>query len=125
MFSFCSIFLYQTITTFKDLYRKALENIVGKGENTGNQHFLLFQLCFQLFTKQISIFQSHLFCLTSANVFNSDQSKILLLGKELNVSCYILFCSMKTSRYRHNYVNTILFNYHLHALHFTISGLLL
>ena len=24
-----------------------LENIVGKGENSGNQHFLLFQQCFQ------------------------------------------------------------------------------
>ena len=26
-----------------------IENIVGKGENTGNQHFLLFQQCFQKF----------------------------------------------------------------------------
>ena len=25
----------------------SLENIVGKGENAGNQHFLLFLLCFQ------------------------------------------------------------------------------
>ena len=24
-----------------------VENIVGKGENSGNQHFLLFQQCFQ------------------------------------------------------------------------------
>ena len=24
-----------------------VENIVGKGENAGNQHFLLFRLCFQ------------------------------------------------------------------------------
>ena len=24
-----------------------VENIVGKGENAGNQHFLLFKLCFQ------------------------------------------------------------------------------
>ena len=24
-----------------------VENIVGKGENAGNQHFLLFQQCFQ------------------------------------------------------------------------------
>ena len=28
------------------LGRKPLENIVGKGENAGNQHFLLFPQCF-------------------------------------------------------------------------------
>ena len=26
---------------------RKVENIVGKGENAGNQHFLLFQQCFQ------------------------------------------------------------------------------
>ena len=31
--------LYYTILTLK---KKALENIVGKGENAGNEHFLLF-----------------------------------------------------------------------------------
>ena len=31
------------------LEKKALENIVGKGENAGNQHFLLFPQCFLLF----------------------------------------------------------------------------
>ena len=44
------------------LKKKPFENIVGKGENAGNQHFLLFLQCFLLFPKQISIFQSHLFC---------------------------------------------------------------
>ena len=44
------------------LYKKPFENIVGKGENAGNQHFLLFPKCFLLFPKQISVFQSHLFC---------------------------------------------------------------
>ena len=29
------------------LDKKAFENIVGKGENAGNQHFLLFPQCFQ------------------------------------------------------------------------------
>ena len=33
------------LTTLK---RKAYENIVGKGENAGNQHFLLFPQCFLL-----------------------------------------------------------------------------
>ena len=47
--------LYQTIPTFN-------ENIVEKGENAGNQHFLLFPQCFLSFQKQISVFQSHLFC---------------------------------------------------------------
>ena len=32
--------LYHTILTFDDK-KKPSENIVGKGENAGNQHFLL------------------------------------------------------------------------------------
>ena len=44
------------------LIKKHFENIVGKGENAGNQHFLLFPQCFLPFSKQISIFQSHFFC---------------------------------------------------------------
>ena len=43
------------------LKKEPLENIVEKGENADNQYFLLFQYVFQLFPKQISIFQSHLF----------------------------------------------------------------
>ena len=35
---------------------KPSENIVGKGENAGNQHFLLFPQCFLPFLNQISIF---------------------------------------------------------------------
>ena len=31
------------------LKKNPFENIVGKGENTGNQHFLLFPQCFLLF----------------------------------------------------------------------------
>ena len=44
------------------LFKKPFENIVGKGENAGNQHFLRFPPCFLLFPRQILIFQSHLFC---------------------------------------------------------------
>ena len=33
----CHLFLYDTIPNLK---QTALENIVGKGENAGNQHFL-------------------------------------------------------------------------------------
>ena len=43
------------------LRKKPFENIVGKGENTGYQHFLLFPQCFLPFRTQISIFKAHLF----------------------------------------------------------------
>ena len=39
--------LYHTILTFTTLKQKAFENIVvGKAENSGNQHFLFFPQCF-------------------------------------------------------------------------------
>ena len=38
-----------TIPTLNDLGQKAFENIVGKGENAGNQHFLLLPRCFLLY----------------------------------------------------------------------------
>ena len=47
------------LTTLK---KKAFKNIVGKGENAGNQHFLFFPQCFLTFSKRISVFQLHLFC---------------------------------------------------------------
>ena len=34
---------YHKMTTFNDPGKETFENIVGKGENAGNQHFLLFQ----------------------------------------------------------------------------------
>ena len=58
------------------LYRKLFENIVGKGENAGNQHFLLFPRCFLPFPEQTLIFQSCL-CCHLATVLNFTQSKIL------------------------------------------------
>ena len=44
------------------LKEEAFENIFGKGENVGNQHFLLFPKCFVPFQKQVSILDSHLLC---------------------------------------------------------------
>ena len=44
---------YPLLTT---LIKKAFKNIVEKGENAGNQHFLLFPQCFLPFPKEISIF---------------------------------------------------------------------
>ena len=44
------------------LSRKHFKNIMGLGENAGYKHFLLYSPCFLPFPKQISSFQSHLFC---------------------------------------------------------------
>ena len=38
--------LYPTIPSLIDLETESFENIVGKGENAGNQHFLLFPAMF-------------------------------------------------------------------------------
>ena len=56
--------LYHKMPNFNDSEKKkkTYQNIMGKGENAGNQHFLLFPPCFLPFSKEISIFQSNLFC---------------------------------------------------------------
>ena len=54
--------LYHAILTLNDPGKDAFENIVGKGENAGNQHFLLFPQCFLPFLKQNLIFDSCLIC---------------------------------------------------------------
>ena len=59
-----------------------LENIEGKVENAGNQHFLLFSQCFLLFPEQFLNFQSHLFCRLQM-LRTLIQSRILVFGKEL------------------------------------------
>ena len=62
---------YRFLTT---LGKTHFENIEEKGENAGNQHFLLFPQCFLLFPKQFSIFQSHLFCrLQMVSIWTSHQ----------------------------------------------------
>ena len=53
---------------------------MGKGENAGHQHFLLFQKCFLVIPKQISVFQSH-FLLSFANAFKLEQSRNLDISK--------------------------------------------
>ena len=65
------------------LRNKAFENNVGKGENAGNQDFLLFPHCFQTLPKRILIFQSHLFsCLQMLSIW---KSKNLSFDKELTL----------------------------------------
>ena len=54
--------LFHTTSTFNTSGKKALENIAGKGENAGNQLFLLFPQFFLPFQAWISIFESQLFC---------------------------------------------------------------
>ena len=66
------------------LGKMPFENIVGKRENAGNQHFLLFPQYFKPFSNQISIFLVT-FVLTFAIAFNLEQSKIVLFGKELTL----------------------------------------
>ena len=56
--------------------------MVGKGENAGNQHFLLFTPCFQLCQRKNFAILAR-FKLSSANDLNLDQSKILSFDKEL------------------------------------------
>ena len=56
------------------------EKIVGKGENAGNQHFLLFPYFFLLIPKRISAFKLHLF-LSPTHAFNLDGSGEELKGK--------------------------------------------
>ena len=53
--SICCCFspLYHTITTITTLKKQAFENIVEKGENAGNQHFLLFPQSFLPVPKRI------------------------------------------------------------------------
>ena len=55
------------------------ENIVGKEENAGNQHFLLLQQCFLSFSKQISIFLPRLFC----------RLQVPLIWISLKICCFV------------------------------------
>ena len=65
------------------LRKKPFENIVGKGENAGNQHFLFFPQCFLPFPKQISIFDTHSNCRLQILSIWTGLTKILSFGKEL------------------------------------------
>ena len=53
----------------------AFENIVGKGENHGNQHFLLFSTMFSTLPKQLSVSKSYL--IYFLNTFNLYKIKNL------------------------------------------------
>ena len=63
MFEFRIVELFTTqcrlLTTLK---KKALKNTVGKGENAGNQVFLLFPQCFLLYQREKSSFWKRWIC---------------------------------------------------------------
>ena len=42
---------------FNDPGKEAFENIVGRGENAGHQHFLLFPQCFLPYERKIAPFE--------------------------------------------------------------------
>ena len=44
--------LYHTMTTFDHWRKNPFENIMGKEENAGNQHFLLFPQCLLSYERQ-------------------------------------------------------------------------
>ena len=67
------------------LKKEPFENIVGKEENAGNQHFHLFPQFSILPRTNFVIWVT--FNLLSANAFNKDWSKILLFAKELRSNC--------------------------------------
>ena len=58
---------------------------MGKEENAGNQHFLLFPQCFLSYPEQILPFRSSLICRLK-NAFNLDWFEILSFGKRLTLS---------------------------------------
>ena len=66
--------IYHAIPTFNDPERESFENIVGKGENAGKQHFLLIPTMFSTLPKTSLKFLFK-FILPSANAINLDQSK--------------------------------------------------
>ena len=68
--------------SFNTPIRKPFENIVGKGENAVNQHFLLFQQFFSTVLKT-NFNTSVTFILSSANNFSMVKSKVLSFGNEL------------------------------------------
>ena len=72
-----SLTRYHTVPTFNNLGKNRFENIVGKGENAGNKHFLLFPQCFLPIPKRICLLKIHIFCRlqmfsiwTSLNIFS-------------------------------------------------------
>ena len=83
--------------TFNDPYKQAwhFENIVERGENAGNQHFLLFLQSFLPYYRQKSPF-----CWLFANAMNLVRVKILLQVKSsyMNLLFFLLATCYKNAK---------------------------
>ena len=62
------------------LKKMPFENIVGKEENAGDQHFLVFPQYFFIIPKRISVFKLHLFCLQMLSIWTSLKIRCLVKG---------------------------------------------
>ena len=81
--------------------KKALQNIVGKEENAGHQHFLLFQLCFLASQREIVILAMFNTCMLSAisffhplENFNKEFNKLWKKRKMLMTKTFSLFSTL-------------------------------
>ena len=74
----------KVLTTLKKM---AFKNIAGKGENAGNQHFLLFPLCFILIFRIKSIIPARFNVLSINGYIPGMSSKILFSGKGIDRKC--------------------------------------
>ena len=72
--------LFKQFCILTTLQLQPFKNIFGKGENAGNQHFLIFPQCF-LLSKDKSVIKA--FHLLSANAFISDCAKVLGQGPQV------------------------------------------
>ena len=70
------------------LKKKALENTVGKGENAGNQYFLLFPQSFLLYQREILSFHQCFICCLQF-FFNLVTSEICRLVKVKSQDCVV------------------------------------
>ena len=99
MYIYVRLELFTTLSPLLATLKKiAFENIAGKGENAGNQHFLLCLQCFLHFQKKL--YNSVTFILLPAILFNFDQSKILLFVKEFNNVSQFYACQRTKLSYK-------------------------
>ena len=77
IYTTCYVYLFTTQSQLLTILNKETleKNTVGKGENTGNQHFLLFSQCFSILSKS-EIFILATFNLSYANALKLVTSKI-------------------------------------------------
>ena len=95
-----SLTVYHTIPTLNDP-EKHFENIMGRGENAGHQHFLIFPYVFYVFReKEKSPFQQHLFCrLQMLSIWPSLKFYLLVKSQPfLEQALFSLVC--KTSLFK-------------------------